>query len=112
MSLTVFSDRIFTQELNSLSASLTELIECSEFCSDKILEEKIATLLSEWKSSSVLLHSLILHEGMDQLEQNITALPMIAEHADRDLLRENCIEAINQIKNLLEAEKLSIENIL
>lgn len=110
--LIIWSDYAFNKELNSVSASLTEIVECAETCSDEFLKEKIDALLSQWEHSSVLLHSLILHEGMDQLEQNITALPLLAEFSDRNELQKSCIEAINQIKNLSEAEKLSIENIL
>ncbi len=112
VSLTVWSDYAFNKELDTVSASLNEIVECAESCSDELLKEKIDALLSQWEHSSVLLHSLILHEGMDQLEQNITALPLLAEYSDRDELQKSCIEAINQIKNLSEAEKLSIENIL
>lgn len=112
VSLTVWSDYAFNKELDTVSESLNEIVECAENCSDELLKEKINTLLSQWEHSSVLLHSLILHEGMDQLEQNITALPLLAEYSDRDELQKSCIEAINQIKNLSEAEKLSIENIL
>lgn len=112
VSLTVWSDYAFNKELDTVSASLNEIVEFAEYCSDELLKEKIDALLSQWEHSSVLLHSLILHEGMDQLEQNITALPLLAEYSDRNELQKSCIEAINQIKNLSEAEKLSIENIL
>lgn len=112
VSLTVWSDYAFNKELDTVSASLNEIVEFAEYCSDELLKEKIDALLSQWEHSSVLLHSLILHEGMDQLEQNITALPLLAEYSDRNELQKSCIEAINQIKNLSEAEKLSVENIL
>lgn len=112
VSLTVWSDYAFNKELDTVSESLNEIVEFAEYCSDELLKEKIDALLSQWEHSSVLLHSLILHEGMDQLEQNITALPLLAEYSDRNELQKSCIEAINQIKNLSEAEKLSVENIL
>lgn len=111
VSLTLWSGHVFRTELNSLTASLNEIIDCSENCSDETLNQKINKLLFQWQHSSVLLHSLVLHEGMDEIEQNITSLPLLAEHSSRDELRNKCIEAINQIKNLSEAEKLSIENI-
>jgi hypothetical protein len=53
-----------------------------------------------------------MHEGMDDVEENITALPLILKHSDREEFKNKCIEAINQIENLLNAEKLIPENIL
>ena len=98
----------FNSELTALSDS----IESAENCSDDELKEKTDEVLSEWKRSSALLHSLVVHEGMDELEQNLTSLPLIIAHSDRSEYKLKCIEAINQIENLINAEKLDIENIL
>lgn len=102
----------FNSELEKLSASIEALIDCSETCSDEKLKAETEKVLAEWKHSSVLLHSLVVHEGMDELEQNLTSLPLIIAHSDRDEYRLKCIEAINQIENLINAEKLNLENIL
>ena len=110
--LSLWSGYVFRREMQSLLHSVEEIIECTETESDTVLNKKTGDLLSKWNKSSVILHSLVMHEGMDELEENITALPDIIEHSDRDEFRMKCIEAINQIKNLLNAEKISIENIL
>ena len=102
----------FNSELTALSDSIEALIDCAEICSDDELKEKTDEVLAEWKHSSALLHSLVVHEGMDELEQNLTALPLIIAHSDRSEYKLKCIEAINQIENLINAEKLSFENIL
>ena len=73
----------FNSELTALSDSIEMLIDCAENCSDDELKEKTDEVLAEWKHSSALLHSLVGHEGMDELEQNLTALPLIITHSDR-----------------------------
>ena len=110
--LSLWSGSIFRREMNALLYSIEEIIDASETDSDESLSKKAENLLTQWQKSSIILHSLVMHEGMDELEEDITALPLIIEHSDRDEFRMKCIEAINQIENLLNAEEIKIENIL
>ena len=109
--IAVWSGIVFRSELNSLNDSIEHLIDVSQSSSDEILKEETSKVLSEWGKASSFLHSFVLHEGMDILEQNITSLPLLIEHSDRLTFRNKCIEAITQIENLLNSEKISIENI-
>lgn len=111
IAVSAWSGYIFKREMNGLLYSVEEIIDCAETYSDTALNKKTEDLLAQWEKSSVILHSLVMHEGMDELEEDITALPMIIEHSDRDEFKNKCIEAINQIMNLLNAEKIKIENI-
>ncbi|MBQ2848660.1 MAG: DUF4363 family protein [Clostridia bacterium] len=111
VSLSVWSSFVFNAEMDSLLRTIDGLIDFSESCSSEELEEKTEILLAEWEKSSKLLHSLVMHEGMDMLEEDITSLPLIIEHSDREEFKKKCIEAINQIENLINAEKINIENI-
>lgn len=109
--ISIWSGIIFRSELNSLNDSIEHLIDVSQKSSDEILEKETSKVLSEWEKASSFLHSFVLHEGMDILEQNITSLPLLIEHSDRLTFRNKCIEAITQIENLLNSEKISVENI-
>lgn len=109
--IAVWSGIVFRSELNSLNDSIEHLIDVSQSSSDEILKEETSKVLSEWGKASSFLHSFVLHEGMDILEQNITSLPLLIEHSDRLTFRNKCIEAMTQIENLLNSEKISIENI-
>lgn len=109
--IAVWSGIVFRSELNSLNDSIEHLIDVSQSSSDEILKEETSKVLSEWEKASLFLHSFVLHEGMDILEQNITSLPLLIEHSDRLTFRNKCIEAMTQIENLLNSEKISIENI-
>ena len=112
VALSAWSGHLFRREMNALLQSVEEIVDCAETEPDEALNKKTGDLLRQWEKSSVILHSLVMHEGMDELEEDITSLPMIIEHSDREEFKIKCIEAINQIKNLLNAEKINIENIL
>lgn len=103
---------IFNSEMNRLLQSLQSIVDSTETDSDEALSQKTDELIVMWKKSSGIMHSLVMHEGMDEVEENITALPLILEHSDREEFKNKCIAAINQIENLLNAEKLKLENIL
>lgn len=110
--ISVWTGYVFNSEMNGLLISLQELTECAESDSDEILGNKTDELLEMWNKSSKILHALVMHEGMDELEENITALPLILEYSDRNEFKNKCIEAINCIENLINAEKLNFENVL
>lgn len=110
--LSLWSGSVFRREMNSLLYSIEAIIDTADSDSDEELSKKTKNLLVQWQKSSVILHSLVMHEGMDELEEDITSLPIIIEHSDRKEFKSKCIEAINQIENLLNAEKIRIENIL
>lgn len=112
VALSAWSGHLFRREMNALLHSVEEIVDCAETDSDETLNKKTGDLLRQWEKSSVILHSLVMHEGMDELEEDITSLPMMIEHSDREELKLRCIEAINQITNLLNAEKVRIENVL
>ena len=109
--IAIWSGLVFRAELDSLNASIEYLIDVSEKSSDEILKQETEKVLAQWNEASGFLHSFVLHEGMDTLEQNITSLPLLIEHSDRLTFRNKCIEAINQIENLMNSEKISAENI-
>lgn len=95
-----------------LAYSLENLIELSADSSDEALKDETQKLMIKWNNSSKLLHSLVVHEGMDELEETITALPLILTHSTKEEFTSKCIEAVNIIKNLIESEKLNIGNVL
>ena len=79
---------------------------------DEILKKETEEVVAAWYDSSAFLHSLVAHEGMDELEKSITSLPLLIEHSDREEFRNECIRAVNQINNLIDSERLNIGNVL
>lgn len=110
--LAVWSGIIYQGKMSSLEHSLEELILCAEKGSEEEIKSQTERLTAEWENSSKLLHSLVVHEGMDDLEETITSLPLLLEHSTKEEFKNACIEAINLIRNLTESEKLNIGNIL
>ncbi len=112
VSISVWAGITFQKKMTLLSEMLDGLIICSETCSDKELKEKTQELVQIWNDSSELLHSLVVHEEMDKLEEVVTALQPTLEYSEKSEFKNKCIEALTIIENLLKAEKINIGNIL
>lgn len=110
--IAVWSGITFNREMSSLTAALENLLEISEDCDDQTLDKETAKALAVWGEASKALHALVMHDAMNEVEQSITALPDILRHGGRDEFRIKCIEALSQIQNLVNAERLSWENVL
>lgn len=107
----VWSGYVFESEMDYLEASLNGLINLSESCTDEKLAEETEKIVFQWQNVSSLLHSVVLHDGIDELEKKIISLPSIIEHSGREELRTECIEALSIIKILETGEKINFENV-
>ncbi len=112
VSASVWSNILFEKNMERFSVSLENLIIYSEKSTDEILKKETRKVVDDWYASSAFLHSLVAHEGMDELEKSITSLPLLIEHSDREEFRKECIKAVNQINNLIDSERLNIGNVL
>ena len=112
ISVSVWSNISFERYMKNFSVSLENLISYSEISDDDNLKKETEKVVEAWYDSSAFLHSLVAHEGMDELEKSITSLPLLIEHSDREEFRNECIRAVNQIKNLIDSERLNIGNVL
>ncbi len=112
VALAVWSGITYQSKMGGLEKQLEDLVICAQNGSDDEIKSQTEKLTAEWKSSSELLHSLVVHEGMDDLEETITSLTLLLEHSTKEEFIKACIEAINLIENLTESERLNIGNIL
>lgn len=112
VSVSVWSNIVFENKMEHFSHAVEKLIAYSEKSENEILKEETLKVVDEWYASSAFLHSLVAHEGMDELEKSITSLPLLLEHSDREEFRNECIKAVNQINNLIDSERLNIGNVL
>ena len=62
--------------------------------------------------SKKILHILLVHRSMDEIEININSLGEYLGAGDRESLRQACTEALMQLENLRDAGRITIENIL
>lgn len=112
ISVSVWSNISFEKNMKLFLKSIENLIVYSEKSTDKALKKETQKLVDAWNDSSAFLHSLVAHEGMDELEKSITSLPLLLEHSDREEFINECIKAVNQINNLIDSERLNIGNVL
>lgn len=110
--VSVLANVSFEKNMKSFAVSLENLIAYSEKSNDENLKKETEEVVAAWYDSSAFLHSLVAHEGMDELEKSITSLPLLIEHSDREEFRNECIRAVNQINNLIDSERLNIGNVL
>lgn len=112
VSVSVWSNIIFEKKMEKFSKAVENLISYSEISDGEILKKETLRVVDDWYASSAFLHSLVAHEGMDELEKSITFLPLLLEHSDREEFINECIKAVNQIDNLIGSERLNIGNVL
>ena len=112
VSVSVWSNIIFEKKMEKFSKAVENLISYSEISDGEILKKETLRVVDDWYASSAFLHSLVAHEGMDELEKSITSLPLLLEHSDREEFINECIKAVNQIDNLIDSERLNIGNVL
>ena len=62
--------------------------------------------------SKKILHILLVHRSMDEIEININSLREYLDSGDDEALRQACTEALKQLENLRDAGKIMIENVL
>lgn len=111
VSVSIWSSFSFEKHMKEFSSSLQNLISYSESLPDEKLKEETRKIVDAWDDLSAFLHSLVAHEGMDELEKSITSLPLLLEHSDREEFRNECIKAVNQIANLIDSERINIGNV-
>ncbi len=112
ISVSVWSNISFEKNMENFSFAINNLIVCSQNSTDEKLEKETRKVVDAWYDSSAFLHSLVAHEGMDELEKSITSLPLLLKHSDREEFRKECIKAVNEINNLIDSERLNIGNVL
>lgn len=106
--LAVWSGYVFESRMNFFENELLLLIDAPE----EELAEQSQRVADLWEERADFLHTVFIHEGIDELERIITSLPMTLEYSGRDELILQCVEGINLIKNLKACEKLTVENVL
>ena len=106
--ISVWSGCVFERRMNYFENELLLLLDAP----DTELTERTQKIADSWELHGDFLHSVFVHEGIDELEMLITSLPMVLERSGKDELIAKCVEGINLIKNLKSCEKFAVENVL
>jgi len=90
-----------------------ELIE-SEYNNNKSNRalELTKEVSKEWSKVTSPMDTLLLHEGVEKIEMNLSKLAIYIEEDDRTGFYTTCKELKNQLSNLRKSEIPNIENII
>lgn len=111
ISISVGSEIIFSKKTEVLIESMGELLHTVDTGDRKVIKEKLDTVMSNYERSEKILHVLLNHTSLDEIEININSLNEFLSADDMDSFRESCTQALRQLENLQGASKLTVENI-
>ncbi len=112
ITLSIVSHAVFERKISDLSDGLYKLLDLSETAELDTLKNETEKFNLLWEKSSGVLHILTIHTEMDGAEMCIISLKDLLDSGNMEEYKINCIDAISELKNLENSEKLSLNNIL
>ena len=109
LTMSIGAQFIFSKKTGELITDLKSLLAVDAGEGEKQALDKAE---SEWRDSKKILHILLVHRSMDEIEININSLREYLDSGDDEALRQACTEALKQLENLRDAGKITIENVL
>ncbi len=110
LTLSIGAQLIFSKKTDELITGLEALL-CAVDAGEGE-ERALENVEKAWLGSKKILHILLVHRSMDEIEININSLCEYLGAGDREALRQACTEALMQLENLRDAGRITIENIL
>ena len=109
LTMSIGAQFIFSKKTGELITDLKSLLAAVDAGEGE--KQALDKVESEWRDSKRILHILLVHRSMDEIEININSLREYLDSGD-DALRQACTEALKQLENLRDAGKIMIENVL
>ena len=110
LTLSIGAQLIFSKKTDELITGLEALLRAVDAGEGE--ERALENVEEAWRGSKKILHILLVHRSMDEIEININSLCEYLGAGDREALRQACTEALMQLENLRDAGRITIENIL
>ena len=110
LTLSIGAQLIFSKKTDELITGLEALLRAVDAGEGE--ERALENVEEAWRGSKKILHILLVHRSMDEIEININRLGEYLGAGDREALRQACTEALMQLENLRDAGRITIENIL
>ncbi len=110
LTLSIGAQLIFSKKTDELITGLEALLRAVDAGEGE--ERALENVEEAWRGSKKILHILLVHRSMDEIEININSLGEYLGAGDRESLRQACTEALMQLENLRDAGRITIENIL
>ena len=102
--VTVWCGYVFDREMDYYEKELNRLIDISSASTDEKLIEEATKLVRIWDDSSVLLRSVVLHGGIDELGRSISSLPQLIKISGKEEMQKKCADAAVEIAHAIEDE--------
>ena len=112
VAISVSAEVIFFKRTDALIDSMNELLRAIDAGDEEKMSTELKTVKENWNRSKKILHVILIHRSMDEIEININSLEEFLKSKDFESLRQSCTEGLQQLENLQDASRLSIENIL
>lgn len=112
VAISVSAEVIFFKRTDALIDSMNELLRAIDAGDEEKMSTELNTVKENWNRSKKILHVILIHRSMDEIEININSLEEFLKSKDFESLRQSCTEGLQQLENLQDASRLSIENIL
>ncbi len=110
LTLSIGAQLIFSKKTDELITDLNFLLTAVDAGEGE--ERALEKAEDAWHGSKKILHILLVHRSMDEIEININSLREYLDSGDDEALRQACTEALKQLENLRDAGKITIENVL
>ena len=110
LTLSIGAQLIFSKKTDELITGLEALLRAVDAGEGE--ERALENVEEAWRGSKKILHILLVHRSMDEIEININSLGEYLGAGDSEALRQACTEALMQLENLRDAGRITIENIL
>lgn len=107
LTMSIGSQFIFSKKTGELITDLKSLLVAVDAGEGE--KQALDKVESEWRDSKKILHILLVHRSMDEIEININSLREYLDSGDDEALRQACTEALKQLENLRDAGKIMIE---
>ncbi len=111
VSVSIGAQVIFFKKTDVLINSMNNLLTTVDTGNRKDIKENLDAVMKDYKKSEKILHVLLIHSSMDEIEININSLSEFLSVGDMESFRQSCTEALRQLENLQSASKLTVENI-
>ena len=110
IAMSIGAQVMFSKKTDALIESLDSLLTAVDNGEGE--KQALDNTKETWQKSKRMLHILLVHRSMDEIEININSLEKYLEAGDEEALRESCTEALMQLENLRDAGRITIENVL
>lgn len=102
---------ILNKKIDQLHTQVGQVLALTETDDREALRKETEKLMHLWEKNTGIMHMLLMHRAMEEVELNILILQDQLQDEKPDNFRESCEKVKRQLENLKDSEKLSLRNV-